>query len=126
MTEAVEKTTKTTKNATAGANAEVAKVTVKRIAPVIVGISDAVPMPIRTNSRGNKSAYNWDAIEVGKSLAITNKTAKQLASVITNANKRYIAKDAEGKPVVTKHFFTHDCNPATDPEGASVRIFRDI
>ena len=31
------------------------------------------------------------------------------------------------KPVmiVNKHFFAVDCDPANDPDGASVRVFRD-
>jgi len=48
-----------------------------RIAPVIVGISTAVTMPVnRSASRGSKSLYDFDALEVGQSIAIKNKTFK--------------------------------------------------
>lgn len=96
-----------------------------RIAPVIIGISEAVAMPENRSVRGSKSSYDWNGLEIGKSIAIANKTKKQLASVITNANKRFSVKDAAGKVTATKRFFTVDCDPKTDPDGASVRIFRE-
>lgn len=137
---------------TEGENQEVSRATVKRIAPAIVGVSSAVTMPTRANNRGSKSLYNFDCLEVGQSLVVTNKTAKQLASVITNANKRYLApkKDAEGNIVyktakasdgnggfaevktseavmiANKRFFAVDCDPTKDPEAALVRIFREL
>jgi len=137
---------------TEGENQEVSRATVKRVAPVIVGVSSAVTMPTRANNRGSKSLYNFDALAVGQSLVVTNKTAKQLASVITNANKRYLStkKDAEGNVVyktvkasdgnggitevktseavmiASKRFFATDCDPATDPDGALVRIWREV
>lgn len=97
-----------------------------RVPPVIIGISDAVSMPTSRPGRGGKSSYDWDALEVGKSIAVANKSARQLTSIITNANKRYAVKSANGTISATKHFFVIDCDPSRDPEGASVRIFRDL
>lgn len=116
----IEETTGTTETEAA------TKITKPRISPVIIGISAAVAMPTNRGGRGGKTTYDWDALEVGQSIAIANKTKKQLASIVTNANKKFAMKDAEGKTVAfSKRFFSVDCDPSTDPEGASVRIFRE-
>lgn len=136
-------------NAAAPAAAEKAP----RVAPVLTAISTAVPMPqnLTKRSRGGNSLYPFDSlVEVGQSFGIKNKTAKNLASVISGANKRYMvdAVDAHGNPVfkqnevkqadgsVTKvptlerekmpgkTFVAADVDPKTDPDGATVRVWR--
>jgi len=127
--------------------------TTSRVAPVLTGVSTGVPMPEQvTTRRGSKSPYPFDALtEVGASFGIKNKTAKNMLSIVSNQNrKNRIAKidengntvfkmtemkDGDGnvtkvpteKPemVATKSFFAVDCDPKTDPDGASVRIFRN-
>lgn len=75
-----------------------------REAPTILGISNDVPMPARSTARGSKSAYDFDALTaVGMSIAVADKTAAQLASVVANANKKAAknpaqAKNADGTP----------------------------
>lgn len=126
---------------------------VKRVAPELTAVSTAVAMPEQPPTRrGSKSPYPFDALtEVGMSFGIKNKTAKNMGSIVSNQNRRNLtqAKDANGNPVfkttemkdgagnvthvpteepemiATKHFFAVDCDPKTDPDGASVRVFRD-
>lgn len=124
-----------------------------RVEPVIIGVSSAVPMPTIGKKRGSKPMYDFDLLtSVGMSLAIKNKKAADISAIVSSANRKAMVqktnedgtkvfkmtdvKDAAGnvvgstptaEPVMeaTKHFFAHDCDPATDPDGASVRIFRD-
>lgn len=125
--------------------------TTKRIAPELTTITDNVEMPKKVNKRGSKSLYPFEKLEVGQSFGVTNKTAAGMASIISNQNRKhreektddqgntvFETKDLKGsdgtvtqvptdKPVmiVNKHFFASDCNPKKDPDGASVRVFRD-
>lgn len=125
--------------------------TTKRVAPDLTAISSAVEMPKKVSNRGSKSLYPFDKLEVGQSFGVKNKTAAGMASIISNQNRKHREekkdeagntvfetkelKGADGtvtevptdKPVmiVNKHFFANDCDPATDPDGASVRVFRD-
>lgn len=124
----------------------------KRIVPDITGISTAVEMPTRANNRGSKSLYPFDEMPVGGSFGVTNKSAANMASIISNQNRKHTAevKDAEGNAVFktqelkgadgtitkvptneveterTKHFFAQDCDPVKDPDGATVRVFRNL
>jgi len=133
-----------------GANQEVSET--KRTAPILTAVTTSVPMPTRTNNRGSKSLYDIDGLAtVGASFGVKNKTAKQIASVVSNANKKHLvaktdaagnivykttkATNGEGQTIevatseavmiANKHFFAEDCDPTTDPDGASVRVFRD-
>lgn len=125
--------------------------TTKRIAPELTTITSNVEMPKKVNKRGSKSLYPFEKLEVGQSFGVTNKTAAGMASIISNQNRKhrvektddqgntvFETKDLKGsdgtvtqvptdKPVmiVNKHFFASDCNPKDDPDGASVRVFRD-
>ena len=120
----------------------------------ITGVTTAVPMPEIKNNRGSKSKYPFDQLTaVGMSFGVKGKTAASLASVVSGQNRKNKSekKDAEGntvfktitqtnqdgstmeipdtsKPemVVNKKFYAADCDPATDPDGASVRIFRSV
>ena len=124
----------------------------KRIVPDITAISTAVEMPERANNRGSKSLYPFNDLPVGGSFGVTNKTAAGMASIVSNQNRKHVAevKDAEGNAVFktqelkgadgavtvvptneveterTKHFFAQDCDPAKDPDGATVRVFRNL
>lgn len=121
-----------------------------RVAPVLTAISSDVPMPQVSTRRGNNSIYPFEKLEVGQSFGILNKTAKNMGSVVTSANKRFMvdAVDSEGKPIYKtqevkaadgtvskvptlerekapgKVFAAFDVDPKTDPQGASVRVFR--
>lgn len=134
---------------TAGAPAETKA---PRVAPVLTGISTAVPMPegLGKRGRGGNTLYPFDSLEPGQSFGIKNKTAKNMASVVSGANKRFMVekKDPNGNtvfktnevklpdgtvnhvPTLEKEmiagrtFIAGDVDPKTDPEGASVRVWR--
>ena len=122
-----------------------------RVAPDLTGISSDVEMPKKVSNRGSKSLYPFEKLEVGQSFGVKNKTAAGMASIISNQNRKnreekvdeagntvFETKELKGqdgtvtnvptdKPVmvVNKHFFANDCDPKADPDGASVRVFRD-
>lgn len=120
----------------------------KRKPPEITAVSSTIAMPERTNKRGSTSLYPFDALTAaGMSFGVKGKTAKQMSTIVSNANKkrRTVRKDATtGQPVpkidpatqqpiagefeydVSAHFFAVDADPRKDPDGASVRVFRDL
>lgn len=122
-----------------------------RVAPVLTAVSTTVPMPDRNANRGSKTSYPFEALTAaGMSFGVKNKTAKQLASIISNQNRKpgptkrnpdgsivYKTSDmtdaqgnvtkvptSEPETMPGKQFFAIDCDPKTDPDGASVRVFR--
>lgn len=125
-----------------------------RVAPELTAVSKAVPMPEnRSAKRGANSPYPFDALtEVGMSFGVKNKNLKGMASIVSNQNKHaLVAKvDANGNPVFkftemkdaagnvtrvpteepemvpSKRFFAVECDPKTDPDNASVRVFREL
>lgn len=101
---------------------------------------------------GNARTYDLRGLEVGKSLVVIGRTARGLNTTISTNNSRdaknfvldakgnpvmvpktaddgkTVIKGEDGKPVMVeklKHFFAFDCDPATDPEKATARIWRD-
>jgi len=126
-----------------------------RVAPVLTAISANIPMPDRSNSkRGSTTSYPFASLEVGQSFGVKNKTQKQLSSIVSNQNRKPGPPmvDANGQPVfvmqevrdannvVTGHiptkeratddskkkkFFALDVDAKTDPDGASVRVWRE-
>lgn len=114
-----------------------------------------MPENRKENKRGNKSKYVLEKLEIGQSLAIIGMKAENLTSTLSTANRNtkepFVTfkrdgdgvivhgskeiKDAngnvtatvKGEPVVASRrvFFAVDCDPAKDPEKATVRIFRD-
>lgn len=66
-----------------------------KIAPVMTGVA-AIPVPhVKPASRGSKSPYPFDTLEIGHAFGVKNKTAKQLSSIVSNQNR----KDANHRPV---------------------------
>lgn len=123
-----------------------------RVAPVLTAVSTTVPMPERNSNRGSKTSYPFSALTAaGMSFGVKNKTAANLASIVSNQNRKPgpIKRDASGnvifktKPMTDasgavigntpttepEHmdgpkYFAVDCEPKTDPDGASARVFR--
>lgn len=119
----------------------------------VIGVSSAVAMPVnRAGKRGSKNKYDLTALAVGQSLAIKGRKASNLTSTLSTNNradefavfkrdetgavvfgtKEVTAPDGtkttvKGDAIVLSRrvFFAVDCDPAKDPEGADVRIFRD-
>lgn len=115
-----------------------------------------LPQSKRTTGLKNRSAYadQFEALTtVGQSFGVQNKTKKQLQGVVAKFNRGgYRPKvDAAGQPVFKMqdmtngatgetvkiatseqeteqfmHFVVHNVDPATDPDGASARVWRDL
>lgn len=122
-----------------------------RVAPVLTAVSSTVPMPDRNAARGSKTIYPFEMLTaIGMSFGIKNKTAKQLASIISNQNRKvgptkrnpdgsivYKTQDmtapdgsvtkvptSEPETLPGKKYFAIDCDAKKDPDNANVRIFR--
>jgi hypothetical protein len=99
----------------------------ERVAPIIAGVTADVPMP-ETKRRGN-SSYPFDQLTAaGMSFHVANKTAKQMASIVSAKNRKSVevVKDANGNPIM-KAVPVKDANgavvgstPGTDPETRKV------
>lgn len=124
-----------------------------RVAPTLTPVTDAskVAMPVRESTRGSKTIYPFDSLTaVGMSFGCLNKKAESLTSIISNQNRKtYPLTNADGTPQMVagepikdangvaigpgpmiaatyqKHFFAVDCDAKTDPDKATVRVFRD-
>lgn len=124
----------------------------ERIAPVITALAADVPVPAIAvkQRRGIKSQYPFADLEIGQSFGVTNKSYKQIMSVVSAVNRKHLvekrdengnvmtialkARDANGKLVETagrksimvpsKRFVCAEVNPKTDPAKASVRVWR--
>lgn len=82
-------------------NAAAAKTAAPRVEPVLTGAAK-ITMPTRTSKRGSESKYPFDSLtEVGMAFGVKNKTAAQLSSIVSNANRKHLAevKDATGNTV---------------------------
>lgn len=118
----------------------------------VTNVSADVPMPegLGRSRRGGRSQYPFDSLEVGQSFGVKNKSLAQMNSTISTANKRHRTerldddgniiyktqdvKQADGSVVkqptldpemiAGRVFAGADVDPKTDPEGASVRIWR--
>lgn len=113
--------------------------TAKRVEPVLTAVATGIAMPERASKRGSVSLYPFDTLAtVGAAFGVKNKTAAQLSSIVSNANRKamtpeldaagnkvYNTKEITGadgtkttvpdtanpKMVATKHFFAHDVTP---------------
>jgi hypothetical protein len=75
-----------------------------RVDPILSGVLAAgtIEMPQRVSNRGSKSAYPFsDLTAVGMSFGVINKTPEQLATIISNQNRKPKI-GADGKPVQKK------------------------
>lgn len=126
-----------------------------RIAPVFTAISADVPLPVSKRANGVRSALlvEIEKLEVGQSVGLTNKTKKQISSMISKFSNRpenlRNKVDGDGNPVMKqgeaikdangavighgqptqekekiKEFEVHDMDAKKDPAKATVRIFR--
>jgi hypothetical protein len=151
-----------TDDSASGATTETAATTSTqdRATPVIGEVA-FLALPAKAPSRaGGKSSYDFDKLDAPRqdengntlyaSFPVMNKTAKQLRSVVSAANKRQLrdASHADGSPkfkmkeltdangakvtVATsereqeyaKYFRVFETDPTTDPAGAAARVFR--
>lgn len=119
----------------------------------VLGVSSAVTMPEHiAKRRGSQTQFPFAVLEPGQSFGLIGRNAKSMASIVSNQNraesnqtnkldangapifKTKTVKDANGAETVIpttetekvwiKEFIAVDVDPATDPEGATVRVFR--
>lgn len=123
----------------------------ERVAIAFTGVSTSIPRPVKQTS--NVLAEKLAALEVDQSIGISNKSKKQIASMLSKVNGaadnvRQVV-DANGIPqfevsapvtdangaIVTpgkqtpktekvRFYEAHDVDPKTDADKASVRIWR--
>lgn len=101
-----------------------------RVKPQLTAVLAGLPMPkatVAVNKVGAQTLYNFDGlVNVGDSFGIMNKTANDIASTITGANKRYKvqAKNDDGslKFTTAEPTAIKDAagNPVLDAAGAPV------
>jgi hypothetical protein len=97
------------------------------------------------SSKSDRSSYPFDKLEVGSSFGVKNRDKKSFNSILYMAHNRYAEPvlNADGTPKMrtkklkgggtelvaetkrTREFEAFDVDPKTDPQGASVRIFRN-
>lgn len=123
-----------------------------RIAPIITAIAADVKIPetVAKARRGVKSQYPFHDLEVGQSFGVTNKSLKQMQSVVSAVNRKCMvekrdangnvvtkpitAKTPDGQTVTTagmqpvmvpsKRFIVAEVDPKKDPAQAPVRVWR--
>lgn len=95
--------------------------------PTVTPPTATVQMPNPNRRLGRRSAYPFeDLTEPGMSFGIVGKSAKDLQSAISNQNRKHRQVMPDGTVAQARHFFARDVDPETDPDGATVRVFRDI
>lgn len=104
-----------------------------RVAPILTEVTSDVPMPTKRKRGGIASHYNFDVLTaVGQSFGIANKKAAQISAIVSKENRRHMSVTVDptdpSKTVKTfsKKFEVFDVDPATDPAGATVRVFRTL
>lgn len=130
---ATDKLTQTTDTATV---ADAPKPTKERVAPEVTSIA-TIDMPKPVRGGGTASAYAFDKLEVGQAFGVKNKGKREIASAVTNANRKYRneMKNEAGEVLSTvqeRHFFSHEVDTeyaktlvGTPLEGSTVLVFRD-
>lgn len=103
--------------------------------PVITG-THKIAIPDRPVRRGNPSLYPFDTLtEAGMAFGVKDKTAKQLGSIVSNANKKYRRKamvDGAETVIEDRKFFAFEPTAeqakeykGTKLEGAKTVIIRE-
>lgn len=116
------------KPATAAATREEPKVT--------TGTIEGFALPPKPRGGGSASKYPFDSLGTGEFFSVGNKSRRQMASPVNNANKKYRsqAKDAAGTVISTtqdREFYSVDVDAdlakklrGTAHEGAKVLVIR--
>lgn len=125
----------------AGSNAPVAAAIKPEVKPIRTGVE----RPANAKKAGAKSKYDFDSLEVDGSFGVIGKTAASFNSIIYTAEQRFAvdvlgdngqpktrvkklkggATEVVNQKAKTREFSAYDVDPATDPDGATVRVFRD-
>jgi len=125
-----------------------------RVTPVFTAIRDDIKPPVTARRGAKSPVVEkMHELEVGKSFGLTNKTKRQISATVSKENNRDTNQkpklDASGNPVTkpgepvkdangnvvaqgtpvnvterVKEWGAHDIDPKTDPDKATVRVFR--
>lgn len=144
-----------TKPAAASKNKGGAPKAEDRVAPSFTAVRTDVQRPTSKRGGGKSElALKLEELTVGASIGLTNKTKRQISSTVSKLNNatdnRRPKLDVNGQPVMkqgapiknaegvvtgygqpvqefdtVKEFSAFDVDPKSDPDGATVRIFRD-
>lgn len=112
--------------------------TSKRVEPVIAkgAMPEGFTPPAKSSGGGGAAKYPFADLNTGEFFGVKNKTKRQMASAVLNANDRYsvVAKDAKGKKVrtnVEREFYAVDVDQPTAEklkgtpfEGSTVLVVR--
>lgn len=96
------------------------KTSAPRVEPDLAGVGFKLPtLPEKSSKRGSQSLYPFDKLAVGEAFGVKNKTAANLSSIVSNANRKNTRelKDAEGNTVYeTKVLKGADGSETTVPD----------
>lgn len=103
-----------------------------RVAPELTSVRTDIAMPVKRRG-GTAGHYDFNSLTaVGVSFGVKNKTAAQISSIVSKENRRHSSEVIDptnpAKKIKThsRKFEVFDVDPATDPDGASARVFRTI
>lgn len=88
-----------------------------KVAPEVTGVSAiSITLPDTGRRGGQQSAYPFDSLEVGQFFGVKNKTKEEMASALTNANrkgKQEVTDPSTGavQKITTRHFVSFDVTP---------------
>lgn len=101
-----------------------AAATAKRVEPALTAVATGIDLPVRTTKRGSTSLYPFADLEIGACFGVKNKTAKQLASIVSNANKKAMVQetDANGPVFNTKEITGADGTKSVVADRASPKM----
>lgn len=100
-----------------------------RVEPELSGGIFKLDIPERKSKRGSESKYPFASLtEVGTAFGVKNKTAAQLSSIVSNANRKYLRPetDANGNAVYeTKEITGADGTKTVVPDNSKPRMVAD-
>lgn len=94
-----------------------AKPAAARVEPQLTGVA-ALSLPTRVNKRGSETKYPFESLDaVGKAFGVKNKSAAQLSSIVSNANRKNteVIKDEAGNVV-------YQTKEISGPDGSKVSV----
>jgi hypothetical protein len=101
-----------------------------RVEPILTAVGSTIPMPARNKARGSKSIYPFDSLAaVGNYFGVKNRSAKQLSSILSNANRKALVNKTDETGAVvfkTKELAGPDgptTVPTTEPEKVAGKHF---
>jgi len=89
----------------------------ERVAPALTSAAK-IAMPERKSKRGSETLYPFDSLtEVGMAFGVKNKTAANLTSIVSNANRKAKVNETDGAGNTVYH-----TKKATDQSGNPIDV----